>query len=165
MVPEIALRLASPTDLAEIIAITDAAYSKYIPRIGRKPKPMTADYSPLIEAGQLWLASVAHGVCGVIVLQPQSDSLLIYSIAVAPAFQGMGVGRRLLTWAESEAMRQGFATVTLYTNEKMVENIALYQRIGYREYKRADTNGFQVVYMSKTLCQPEGGEEVGQADE
>ncbi len=154
MLPEIVLRLASPTDLVAITAITDAAYANYIPRLGRKPQPMTTDYKPLIDAGQIWLAASINRVVGLIVLQPQTDHLLIYSVAVDPAHQKMGVGQALLTWAETEATRQGFATVKLYTNEKMTENIALYQWLGYSEDKRASYNGFQVVYMTKTVEPP-----------
>lgn len=162
---ESTIRGAYLADLDAIIALTDAAYAKYIPRIGRKPQPMIADYRPMIDASQVWLATVMNVVVGLIVLQPQADHLLIYSIAVAPTHVGQGIGRALLVWAETETCRQGFTKLQLYTNEKMTENLALYQRIGYVEYQRAAYKGFQLVYMSKTLCQPEGGEEMGQADE
>lgn len=158
---EITIRAARPADLDAIMALTDAAYTKYIPRIGRKPQPMTTDYRPLIAAGQVWLAIVADVVVGLIVLQPQVDHLLIYSVAVAPTHIGQGIGRALLRWGEAETLRQGFSTIQLYTNEKMTENRALYQRIGYVEYQRSVNKDFNVVYMTKTLGQPKRSEEVG----
>ncbi len=162
---EITIRGACLADLDAITTLTDAAYAKYIPRIGRKPQPMTADYHPMIDTGQVWLATITNVVVGLIVLQPQVDHLLIYSVAVAPTHVGQGIGRALLVWAETETCRRGFTKIQLYTNEKMTENLALYQRIGYLEYQRATYKGLQVVYMTKMLCQPEGGQEVGQADE
>lgn len=145
------LRLAQTADLASIQTITNAAYTKYLPRLGRQPQPMTADYRPMIAAEQVWLAEQDGIVVGLIVLQPATDHLLIYSVAVAPAYQGIGVGRQLLLWAEQEAVRQGYPVVQLYTNEKMTENIAIYGRSGYQEIKRVLVNGYQVVYMEKTL--------------
>ena len=42
------IKLASKEDAATVSAITDAAYSKYIPLLGRKPEPMTVDYGEMI---------------------------------------------------------------------------------------------------------------------
>lgn len=151
MLTKATLRLAQTADLASIQTITTAAYAKYLSRLGRQPQPMTADYTPMIAAKQVWLAEQDRIAVGLIVLQPAADHLLIYSVAVAPAHQGTGVGRQLLLWAEQEAARQGYPVVQLYTNEKMTENIALYGRIGYQEIKRVLVNGYQVVYMEKAL--------------
>ena len=151
MLTKVTLRLAQTADLASIQTMTNAAYAKYLPRLGRQPQPMTADYTPMIAAEQVWLAEQDGVAVGLIVLQPAVDHLLIYSVAVAPAHQGTGVGRQLLLWAEQEATRQGYPVVQLYTNEKMTENIALYGRIGYQEVKRVLVNGYQVVYMEKSL--------------
>lgn len=53
--------------------------------------------------------------------------------------------------AEEEARRLRLATVTLYTNELMSENIELYKKLGYRETERKTEQGYQRVYMSKAL--------------
>jgi ribosomal protein S18 acetylase RimI-like enzyme len=39
----------------------------------------------------------------------------------------------------------------LYTNELMVANIALYQRLGYREVERRQDAGFRRVFMRKPV--------------
>ena len=41
----------------------------------------------------------------------------------------------------------GHSNVYLYTNEKMVENISLYAKVGYVEYERRDEEGFRRVFM------------------
>ena len=77
------------------------------------------------------------------------EGFLLDNIAVAPAHQGMGLGRWLLEYAESEARRQGFDSIYLYTQEIMTENLALYLRIGYVEYARRVEFGLHRVYLRK----------------
>ena len=157
------IRAASSRDVAQIVEITNAAYAKYIPRMGRKPQPMTADYAKLVAAGEVWVACDAieePSVAGLIVLQAAKEHLLIYSVAVHPARQGMGIGKRLLSFAEQRAAALHYDVVQLYTNEKMVENIALYARVGYVEVRRTPYRGFQVVYMEKNVN--ESQEQVGE---
>ena len=48
-------------------------------------------------------------------------------------------------------MDAGYATVRLYTNEAMTENIKLYAKIGYAETHRAEEKGLRRVYMAKTV--------------
>lgn len=44
-----ALRLATLDDVDTIATLTDLAYSKYVPRIGRQPQPMTTDYHDYVQ--------------------------------------------------------------------------------------------------------------------
>ena len=44
------IRRAVAGDAAAIAALTRAAYEKWIPVIGRAPKPMTADYDDAVRA-------------------------------------------------------------------------------------------------------------------
>jgi len=50
---------------------------------------------------------------------------------VRPAFQGLGLGRLLLDWADHRASAAGVRELRLYTNARMTKNLALYQRCGY----------------------------------
>lgn len=43
------LRQAVPADAPAIRALTRAAYAKWVPLIGREPKPMTADYEQAVR--------------------------------------------------------------------------------------------------------------------
>ena len=49
------LRRAGPADAAAIAALTQAAYAKWVPVIGRKPLPMTADYHRAVVEHQIEL--------------------------------------------------------------------------------------------------------------
>ena len=112
---------------------------------------MLADYSDVIRRHQVWTAEEDNALIAVLVLIPEDDTLLIDNIAVDPPYQGKGLGRRMMAFAESEALRQGYVSVRLYTNEKMTENIALYTRLGYRETGREILRERYVVHMRKKL--------------
>jgi ribosomal protein S18 acetylase RimI-like enzyme len=91
-------------------------------------------------------------VMGILVLIPEKDAMLLDNIAVAPAAQGLGLGRTMLMFAERSAIDRGYRRIRLFTNEAMMENIALYSRIGYVETHRAEENGLRRVYMAKLLA-------------
>lgn len=55
------------------------------------------------------------------------------------------------TTCRDYARSLGCPAVRLYTHELMVENIALYGKIGFRETHRATENGFARVFMRKEL--------------
>jgi ribosomal protein S18 acetylase RimI-like enzyme len=128
------------------------AYALYVPRIGREPAPMTADYAALIGAGEVWVAEEAGRVAGVLVLRPLPDSLFLENVAVLPDRQGRGIGRALIAFAERHARGLGLPAVTLYTNERMTENLLLYPRLGYVETGRRTEEGFARVYFRKPLA-------------
>lgn len=145
------IRRAMLRDVAAISALTDLAYSKYVPRIGRKPQPMTTDYQHFVENHPVWVLEIEQQIAGVLVLQNEESTLLIYSVAIHPDQQKRGYGRLLLAWAEQEAKKAGYETVQLYTNAKMAENIALYTRLGYQQTGREPVDTGVRVNMSKVL--------------
>jgi ribosomal protein S18 acetylase RimI-like enzyme len=130
--------------------VTDA-YSRYIARMGKPPGPMLDDYARRIADGQAWVLDVEGVIAGLIVLEKDGDTLLLDNVAVSPAAQGKGYGRTLIAFAEQEARRLGYAELRLYTNVLMTENIALYERLGFRQTGRISEKGFERVYMAKTL--------------
>lgn len=147
---EIHIRHAGPQDLARVQEIVEQAYRPYVDRLGLRPGPMDEDYASIIQS---WECHVAEGteVCGLIVLQSRSDTLLLDNIAVSPDYHGKGIGRHLLDFAEASARTRGFMSITLYTHEKMTENLKIYAARGYQEIDRRHENGFDRVYMRKHL--------------
>jgi ribosomal protein S18 acetylase RimI-like enzyme len=81
----------------------------------------------------------------------QDGHLLLDNIAVAPEAQGEGLGKKLVAFAESEALRRGFTELRLYTNEKMTENLTLYPRLGFEETHRGRQAGYDRVFFRKRL--------------
>jgi ribosomal protein S18 acetylase RimI-like enzyme len=145
------VRRATPADVPALYVVANEAYLLYVPRIGRMPAPMTADYSAAVQSGRAWVAEVDGEVLGLLVLVVAQGYLLIENIAVLPSAQRRGIGARLLTLAEDEARANGLGEIRLYTNEGMTENLAYYPRHGYRETRRAEEHGFRRVFFSKAL--------------
>lgn len=112
---------------------------------------MLEDYAQVIGQRQVVVAERDGAIVGVLVLTVSDDGFLLDNIAVHPSCQGVGIGKVLLELAEVEARRQGYGSVCLYTHEKMVENQALYARIGYVEFARRAEKGYARVYMRKAL--------------
>jgi ribosomal protein S18 acetylase RimI-like enzyme len=147
----IQIRVASITDCQAVEAIVQAAYAPYVPRIGRKPGPMLDDYPRLIREKRVYVLVAEEIIFGILVLVSQEGSMLLDNVAVSPEAQGRGYGRKLLEFAEQSAADAGYDSISLYTNEAMVENIALYSRIGFVETHRAEEKGLRRIYMSKSL--------------
>jgi len=142
-------RQARQADLPAIGRVIAEAYARYLDRMDKAPAPMTTDYGPAIARGEVWV--VGEPIIGVIVLVAESDSLLVENVAVSPAAQGTGKGRQLMNFAELHAIRCGLSRLTLYTNEIMTENLAIYARLGYREVARRTQDGYRRVYLDKLL--------------
>lgn len=148
---DLAVEPATAEDVSVIKAMIDAAYSKYIERIGKPPAAMTVDHGELVRAGGVHVLRLGERVVGSIHLARQGGSLLVDDLVVDPSLQGRGYGRILMEFAEGRARAQGLPALTLFTNEKMHENIALYRRIGFEEAGRRNEDGFARVYFRKSL--------------
>jgi ribosomal protein S18 acetylase RimI-like enzyme len=146
-----AIRRARQDDVPSIAALVHDAYAPYIPRIGREPAPMLDDYRQVVAQSETFVLTDAGQVVGVLVMSVEGSDLLLENIAVAPSFKGKGGGKRLLAFCEEFAAAQGCEAVRLYTHERMVENIEIYTKRGYRETHRATENGFARVFMRKVL--------------
>lgn len=59
--------------------------------------------------------------------------------------------KKLIGFCETVARLRGLTAVRLYTNEKMIENLSIYPKLGYIETGRRVENGFNRVYFEKPL--------------
>jgi N-acetylglutamate synthase-like GNAT family acetyltransferase len=151
------IRPAQPHDAAAVHALVHEAYQRWILRLGRVPGPMKDDYAQRIAAHQVWVLEVAGEVVGVVVLEEQPEHLLLENVAVLPREQGKGYGRLLIAFAEQEAVRRGLTEVQLCTNARLVENIALYESLGFTEFERYHGKGFVRICLAKQV--PDEGSE------
>lgn len=148
------LRRALAGDLQAIVSLTEAAYAPYTPLFGAPPMPVTEDYEPRIERGEVWLLESGSELAGLIVIERHPDHAMIFSVAVSPAFQGRKLGIALLNFAEEQARLWGLPEVRLYTNSRMERNIALYTAYGFHETGRRSNPyrpGWTLVDMAKAL--------------
>ena len=147
-----AMRRAGPADAAAVRALIREAYAKWVPVIGREPRPMTADYDAAVRKHVVDLMYLNGELAGLVEMAPADDHLLIVNVAVTPGSQGKGVGSALVAHAEKEAASLGVAEVRLYTNGRMTENIRLYGRLGYEiDREEVHPQFGEVAYMSRLL--------------
>jgi GNAT superfamily N-acetyltransferase len=146
-----AIRPARAEEAEAIHALVRSAYAMYVPRIGREPAPMTDDYAELIAGGKVWVMDDEGDLAGVVVLDDTPEALQVDNVAVRPEYQGRGLGRALLSFADDEARRRGYDAVILYTNLHMTENVGRYPRLGYVEVGRGHEHGFDRVFFRKEL--------------
>ena len=145
------LRQAVPSDAPAIRELTREAYAKWVPLIGREPKPMTADYAEAVRKHRFDLLYVEGRLAALIETIREADHLLVENVAVSPSFQGRGFGRTLMAHAEQLAASSGFSEIRLYTNKLFAENVQLYQRLGYRVDREEELGIGVAVHMSKPL--------------
>ncbi|WP_193171373.1 GNAT family N-acetyltransferase [Nisaea nitritireducens] len=144
-------RDAQPEDVKTILALVSAAYAKWIPVIGREPKPMNADYEKALREHDFALLCIGEEIAGLIETMTRDDHIWIENVAVSPAQQGMGLGRRLLQHAEEIAKRSGRTKLSLLTNADFKANVTFYEKVGYVTTSTEPFMGGTTVYMTKTL--------------
>lgn len=97
--------------------------------------------------GQIFIALVHGRAAGTVAMIPADDRVVeLTKMAVSPAYQGLGVGDRLMEKCIEFAKANAFATIFLETHSSLVPAIALYHKHGFAEvpcdpnslYARAD---------------------------
>ncbi|WP_417309804.1 GNAT family N-acetyltransferase [Devosia sp.] len=149
--PATLFRQARPEDASAIGTLVRAAYQKWVPILGREPRPMLVDYDAVLRVHRFDLLEAEGKVIGLIETESRVDHFWLENIAVLPSAQGRGIGRDLLAHAESLARDAGHHQVRLLTNGKMAANRQLYAAVGYTEDVEEPFMDGTVVYLSKTL--------------
>jgi GNAT superfamily N-acetyltransferase len=148
------VRRARPDEAEAVGALVEAAFARHIAAVGCRPAPMDDDHAARIAAGEQYVSDADDGSGGLassIVLVDAGDHLVVNNVAVSPAYQGRGLGRALLAFAEDEARRRGYGEVRLHTNAAMADNLVMYPRLGYAEVARETQGGFHRVLFVKAL--------------
>ena len=148
---ELRLRRAGPGDADELNRLARAAYARHVPAIGREPQPMATDWATLFDSMEIWALDGPDGIEASLALEPGEDCLTLWSVAVAPPFQGTGLGSALLGFAEERAQALGRKKIRLFTNARMEGNVALYKAKGYLETHRETLPDRTIVHMAKVL--------------
>ena len=146
------MRRATPADAKTVRDLTRAAYARWIPLIGREPKPMTANYERAVVEHIIDLYEESDLPLALSEVIPQTSHLLIENIAVLPRQQGKGLGDLLLNHAETIARSLQLNELQLYTNAAFISNIEFYARRGFQEFRREPfPMGGVTVHMKKMI--------------
>lgn len=149
----LSLRRAAREDAPGIAALAEAAYAHYIPVINAIPQPMQADYAELVASGEVWIAGDSENPDASLVLRPEEECLLLWSIAVAPRNQGLGFGNALLDFCSQRARDLQKTVLRLFTNVLMQSNRDWYERRGFSETHREQIGDKLVVHMSRAVSE------------
>ncbi len=106
---------------------------------------------PKIRAGNVYVFDVDALIAGVIAFAAAGDALAIDIIAVPPRLQGMGIGTKLLRFAEASARARGCTELRLFTNAAMTESLAWYARLGFERTREGIEDGYRRVYLRFAL--------------
>ena len=146
------VRRARDADAEAVQQLVHAAYVGYTPLLGRTPSPMLTDHAEAIRSHEVWVLEEDGRIVGVIDLVPSGDHLWVDNVAIEPARQGRGLGRRLLALAEERARASGVDRLALLTNERYTANVAMYERYGYVETHREPRGGTNLIHFRKALA-------------
>jgi len=146
-------RRATPADAPLVREITRAAYAKWVPVVGREPKPMTADYDHAVAHHIIELVEADGLPVALLEVIPTETYLLIENVAVLPTWHDKGLGSRLLQHADQIALSLGLNELRLYTNSLFATNVPFYARRGFGIFLREPhPAGGDVVHMLKSLA-------------
>lgn len=86
-----------------------------------------------LQRGECWTAKLDGSTVGVYVLLPtRPDTLELVNVAVAPGFQGQGIGKKLVLHAIETTRKKGAASLEVGTGNSSIHQLALYQKCGFR---------------------------------
>jgi ribosomal protein S18 acetylase RimI-like enzyme len=147
---KIQLRRAVASDLAALVTLENASFS------GDKLSPQRIRHW-LSASNAIVLVAVSGaallGSC-LVIRRADSPAARLYSIAIAAAARGQGLGGKLLKKAESVARTAGSAAMRLEVAAGNSAAIGLYQKLGYREFGRKRgyyEDGQDAVRMQRRL--------------
>jgi len=126
----ITIRAVSLSDLDAIVALERAVFSS--DRLSRRSLRAfaTGRRSPFL------VATLDNRLAGyaLVVIHPRRRAARLYSIAVDPAFGRRGIGRALIAACERASLDRGRDALRLEVREDNGAAIALYRRMGYRQF-------------------------------
>lgn len=138
-------------DIDDAIGLTEcmhSAYSLYTSRMkGNYLPPMNVDYREEILGYPTWVIEDNSKIIAGLILTFEEEAASIGNISVHPDFQGKGIGRLLMDFAEKQAKNSGFSELKLTTHILLTENISLYKHLGWIEVGRDKTK----VYLQKHI--------------
>lgn len=127
----------APADFERHEALLTLVQGAFAAHAGRIDPPSSASRASaaslraMAADGVLVLAACDMRLVGCVFGVPQGEALHLSKLAVDPAWQGRGIGRRLVEALTDHARTGGFTGVTLGVRLVLTENIRLFERMGF----------------------------------
>lgn len=146
------IRKARMSDLTAVQACIRAAYEPEATEIGVRLAPLDTNYAEAIEKREVHLGLDGDGILlGLILFHVEGRVMHLDNVAVPAWGHGRGIGRQLIEYCEKVARRLRLQSIELYTNQKLLRNIAIYEHLGYVVTDRRTEDGFQRIFFRKLL--------------
>ena len=154
------IRPARPDDAEQILGLQRAAYRIEAERYGDVTLPPLAetldDLMAMFDTHTILVARRASSVAadpmvGTVRARLVGDTAHVARLAVRPAPQGHGIGRRLLV-----AIERAVAPVDryeLFTGHRSERNLRLYARAGYRRMRTVrESDRVSLIFLEKVVA-------------
>jgi len=135
---KIAIRKATRRDLNEIssLFLQESTKKPYNQKWNRKTA--MDKIKEFFECCDIWLVEDTGSIVGFITLRislwDKGKEATINEFWLKPSYQGRGLGKKLLLFAEKESKKRGTKTFFLVSNKKS-KAFGFYKKMGYNECK------------------------------
>jgi ribosomal protein S18 acetylase RimI-like enzyme len=146
--PAIALRPASAADSEFCYQLHKAAMGGYVSALwGWDEQVQREFHARAFTPGRWRIITAAGAVIGVLDVDYRTSEIFLSRIEIHPAYQGRGIGTRLISELLGQARQQGQDLVleVLAVNHRAH---ALYQRLGLREVTRYGEGNIKIIMRS-----------------
>lgn len=128
----LSVRSAQSIDVEELARLINAAFVVEQPFIeGERIDP--AEVREYMAKGKFLVAEDAEGLAGCVYVELRGERGYLGLLGVAPARQGMGLGRKLMDAAENYFRAAGCRGIDLRIISPRTPLPAFYERMGYRQ--------------------------------
>lgn len=131
---KIELRPAAASDIEAVVAVIIAAYRIYDGRL-RPPSSALEETGEAVarylQRGGVIVAECEREIVGAVRYETRDAYVYLGRLAVAPAWQGRGIARRLVAAVEEWTEMIGLDEVQLGVRVELAGNRALYEHLGY----------------------------------
>ena len=151
------IRTVELADLPQILALQKLAFASEAARYDDPQLPPMTQTLPELQAefARSRFLQIVAGDTVIAAVRGRVDEAgtgHIGRLIVAPAEQGRGLGGRLLRAIEAELADA--VRFELFTGDRSLGPIKLYERLGYRRYKTVPNGSHALVYMEKRPWPP-----------
>lgn len=89
------------------------------------------NHQQFVRRGMSWVALTDNRPVGFLLAEAQGKSLFIVEISLHRAWQGKGLGRKLMAYMQAWASQHCFSELTLTTFRDVPWNVPWYARVGF----------------------------------
>jgi anthranilate synthase/aminodeoxychorismate synthase-like glutamine amidotransferase len=156
-VPSIVVEEATAEDAEEILTLQKRAFRSEGERYNDYTLPPLTQTLEEIQADfgrqHVLKASLKGNIIGSVRAHEKDGTCFVARLVVHPDYQGRGVGCRLMHAIESAF--DGARRFEIFTGDRSEPALRLYEKLGYKEFKRKELTTYALVYLERPLEEKE----------